>query len=504
MTAAFLYSRQFRAYYPNEVIGMLEYVSCDLEENIREIKKIFGADGTLICRRIQPLRFKTPRCCLFCIDGMASAQLLNESVARPITLLELQPAKETATVDFLQQQVLQACESKQERIVKELLHALLYGDAILFIDGSDQALILGSKGFLKRGITEPVSETCLKGPREGFVEPLLHNLAMIRRRLRTTDLKLEYFTLGSVTKTDCCLCYLESCVDPDVLACLRKRLEQITIDGVIDSNYIAELIRDRPYSLFRTTGSSERPDVVAAKLLEGRIAILSDGSPMAVTVPYIFLEQFQSSEDYYVDVGFAGINRVLRVLGFFFAVSVLPVYLSLVVFHHAFMPLKLILSIAAARQDVPFPIFVEALILLCSFDILREAGVRTPSNMGQTLSVVGGLVIGQAAVEARLVSVPVLIIVAVSGICALIAPKLKAVTLVCRLFFMCLGVNFGLYGYLLGVLMVAALLSGLTSFGVPYLAGLPLFDTEKSEDSLIRPPFWRMKRFGRFLSGKGR
>ena len=483
---------------------MSEYVSRELETNIREMKKTFGTDGTLICRRIQPLRFRTPRCCLFCIDGMASSQLLNESVIRPLTLLELQPAKETAIADFLQQQVLQSCESKQERKTAELLHALLYGDAVLFIDGSDCALVLGSKGFMKRGVTEPVSETCLKGPREGFVEPLLHNLAMLRRRLRTTDLKLEYFTLGTMTKTDCCLCYLGSCVDRDVLECLRTRLEEISIDGVIDSNYIAEMIRDRPYSLFRTTGSSERPDVVAAKLLEGRIAIFSDGSPMAVTVPYIFLEQFQSSEDYYVDVGFAGINRILRAVGFFFAVSVLPVYLSLVVFHHAFMPLKLILSIAEARQDVPFPIFLEALILLCSFDILREAGVRTPSNMGQTLSVVGGLVIGQAAVEARLVSVPVLIIVAVSGICALIAPKLKAVTLVCRLFLMCLGVNFGLYGYLLGILALAAILSGLTSFGVPYLTGLPLFSEEKSEDSLIRPPFWRMKRFGRFLSGKGR
>lgn len=482
---------------------MPEYVSCDLEKNIRAVKAIFGSDGTLICRRLQPIRLEKPRCCLFCIDGMAAAEMLNEAVVRPISLLQVRPARETAIADFLQQQVLQACESKQEKKMEGLLHALLYGDALLFVEGSDSALILGSKGFMKRGITEPVSETCLKGPREGFVEPLLHNLAMLRRRLRTTDLKLEYFTLGTVTKTDCCLCYLGNCVDPDVLARLRKRLEQITIDGVIDSNYIAELIRDKPYSLFRTTGSSERPDVVAAKLLEGRIAIFSDGSPMAVTVPHLFLEQFQSSEDYYVDVAFAGINRLLRIIGFFFAISILPVYLSLVVFHHAFMPLKLILSIAAARQDVPFPIFFEALILLGSFDILREAGVRTPSTMGQTLSVVGGLVIGQAAVDARLVSVPVLIIVALSGICALIAPKLKAVTLICRLALMCLGVNFGLYGYLLGILMIAGLLAGQKSFGIPYLAGLPLFGAEKSEDSVIRTPFWRMKRFGRFLAGKG-
>ncbi len=186
------------------------------------------------------------------------------------------------------------------------------------------------------------------------------------------------------------------------------------------------------------------------------------------------------------------------------AISILPIYLSLVTFHQAFMPLSLILSIARARQDIPFPILMEAILLLLAFDILREAGVRTPSTIGQTLSVVGGLVIGQAAVDARLVSVPVLIVVAISGICALIAPKLKAAVVICRLALMVLGVSFGFYGYLLGMLGLMALLSRQHSFGINYLAGLPLEQTDSAEDSILRTPYWLMRKYGRFLAGKGK
>lgn len=483
---------------------MEKKISPVLEENIAQMKAIFGQDKTLKMHRFQPLGTGGIRCCIFFVDGMVDSIRINESIIQPISTLSSQPADGAAVIDFLQQQVLQVNETQKEDRLPRLLRALLYGDTILFLDGSAQALVLGSKGFEKRSISEPAGETYLKGPREGFVEPMLHNLAMLRRRLRTTALKLEYFTLGENTKSDCCLCYLEDQVDRAALAQLRKRLSQIVIDGVLDSNYVAELVRDARFSPFRTTGSTERPDVLAAKLLEGRVGLFVDGSPVALTVPHIFLEQFQAGEDYYVDVFFAGINRVLRLLGFVAAISVLPVYLSLVAFHQAFMPLPLILSIAKARQGVPFPILMEALLLSLAFDILREAGARTPSSVGQSLSVVGGLVIGQAAVEARLVSVPVLIIVAVSSICSLITPKLKAATLLWRTILMFLGVGFGFYGVLLGMISMIILLAEQRSYEVPYLSGLPLEQYGSAEDSVIRPPFWSMQKFGRFLAGTSR
>ena len=479
---------------------MQETISSVLEENIAAVKQILGEDKTVKLHRFQPLAVAGIRCCIVFVDGMVDSIRINESIIQPISTLMTTPAVGTAVIDFLQQQVLQVNETQKEGRMAPLLRALLYGDTVLFVDGSDKALILGSKGFAKRGIEEPAGETYLKGPHEGFVEPLLHNLAMVRRRLRTTALKLEYFTLGSVTKTDCCLCYLADQVDRNVLAQLRKRLADITIDGVLDSNYVAELVRDARYSPFRTTGSTERPDVVAAKLLEGRVAVFVDGSPVALTVPHIFLEQFQSGEDYYVDAFFAGINRILRISGFVAAISVLPLYLSLVAFHQAFMPLPLILSVAKARQGVPFPILLEALLLSLAFDILREAGARTPSSVGQSLSVVGGLVIGQAAVDARLVSVPVLIIVAVSSICSLITPKLKSATLLCRTVLMFLAVWFGIYGVILGCIALIVLLAELRSFDVSYFSGLPLQQHVSAEDSILRPPYWSMRKFGRFLA----
>lgn len=481
---------------------MQEKVSSILEENIAFIKTTFGDDKTVKLHRFQPQAVGGVRCCLVFVDGMVDSIRINESIIRPISMLRTVPAEGVSLVDFLQQQVLQANEAQKEEQTQALLHSLLYGDTVLFVDGCSKALILGSKGFVKRGISEPAGEAYLKGPHEGFVEPLLHNLAMVRRRLRTTALKLEYFTVGEVSKTDCCLCYLEDQVDRSALAQLMKRLGSISVDGILDSNYLAETVRDARWSPFRTTGSTERPDVVAAKLLEGRIAIFVDGSPVAVTVPHVFLEQFQSGEDYYVDVFFAGINRFLRISGFVAAISVLPLYLSLVAFHQAFMPLPLILSVAKARQGVPFPILLEALLLSLAFDILREAGARTPSSVGQSLSVVGGLVIGQAAVDARLVSVPVLIIVAVSSICSLITPKLKAATLLCRTALMFLAVWFGIYGVILGCIAILVLLAEHRSFGVSYFAGLPLQQYGSAEDSVIRPPYWVMQRFGRFLADK--
>lgn len=474
-----------------------------LQENIAEMHQRLPGDSTLIQREFQPQCIPGLHCCLFCIDGMVSSEVINTAILRPVTLLQKMPDDEEAVTTFLQRQVLQSCESKLVTDYEELLRAMLYGDSVLFVEGCREALLLGTKNFMKRGVSEPSGENYLKGPREGFVEPLLHNLSMLRRRLRTPDLKLEYFTLGTTTRTDCCLCYLDSVVDREMLALLRQRLAHVSMDGILDSNYVAEQIRDHRWSLFRTTGSSERPDIIASKLMEGRAAIFVDGSPVAVTVPFIFLEHFQSGEDYCVAYSFAGINRILRIIGFFTAISVLPIYLSLVTFHQAFMPLSLILSVARARQDIPFPILVEAFLLLLAFDILREAGVRTPSTIGQTLSVVGGLVIGQAAVDARLVSVPVLIVVAISGICALIAPKLKAAIVVCRLVLMVLGVSFGFYGYLLGMVGLMTLLSRQTSFGINYLAGLPLEGTDSAEDSVIRAPYWLMRKYGRFLAGKG-
>ncbi len=475
----------------------------DLEKNVNAMNELLGKDKTVICHRFRPSdRLGSIfSCCVFCIDGMVDSSVINESIIRPVVLHKLGCAVGKNKLDYLSSSVIQVAESSESDDFDELIYALLYGDTILFCDGCEKALILGTKGFARRSVEEPPTDPLLKGPREGFSEVLLTNISLLRRKIRDSAFKTEFYRLGSVTKTTCCICYINGCVREDILLELKRRLDGINIDGVLDTNYVSELIREQKWSFMKGSSSTERPDVAAAKLLEGRIVIFVDGSPVALTVPYVFIESFQSPEDYYVNYWFAAINRFLRILGFILSVSIIPVFVSIMKFHRELIPTQLLLSIAASRQGVPFGITIEAFMLLLTFEILREAGTRTPANLGQTLSIVGGLVVGQAAVEARLVSPAMLIIVAFSGITGLIAPKVKAITIWTRLAFLCLSAVLGLYGFLLGFMWFVLFLCGQRSFGLPALSSLPFVRLGSTEDSVLRTPFTFMKKSGRFISG---
>lgn len=478
-------------------------VSVNLKENMEKMQKLFERDKTMITRKVTPSGWPQGEICLFFCDGMVNSTSVNDSIIRPLTYMA--PPPEGADVlQYLERSVVQSNEARQSSDWDDLVYSMVYGDTILFCEGCGAALVLNTKGFAMRGIAEPDGETVLKGPREGFTEGILRNLSMLRRKIRVSELKFEYMTLGSVSKTVCALCYIDGVADKDVLCEVRRRISQVSIDGILDSNYIAEMIRDHKKSPFKTIGTTERPDVVAARLLEGRVALIVDGTPVAITMPCVLIESFQSSEDYYVGFQFAAISRILRMAGFFLAVSVAPVYISLMTFHAEMLPTSLLLSIAAARQGVPFPSVLEALLLLTAFDLLREAGTRTPSAIGQTLSIVGGLVVGSAAVEARFASAPMVIIVAFSGITGLMIPKLKAAVIFVRLGLLALSAAAGLYGYMAGMAVLVMHLASMESFGVGMLSSSPLSGMGSCEDSTIRMPFSRMRKSGRFLSGGGR
>ncbi len=480
-------------------------ISSSLDENVKLFKSMFEKDKTIVCHLFEPTvktNGKHLRCALFYADGMVNSAMINENLIKPIITFKTdEPVPQNPTT-YIEQRVLQMNETKQLNTVSDIVHSMLYGDSVVFCDGGDKAIVIGTKGFLMRSISEPSGESYIKGPREGFTEPMLHNLGMMHRKLRTHALKIEYFSIGETSKTMCTMCYLDGIVDRQVLSELRSRLTKIKIDGILDTNYIGELIRDNKYSPFRTIGSTERPDVLASKLLEGRIGIFVDGSPVAITVPFIFMEHFQSGEDYYSDFQFASANRLLRIIGFFLAISVAPIYVALVTYQQEFLPLTMLLSIASARQGVPLPTFFEALIMILAFEILREAGARTSAGIGKTLSVVGGLVVGQAAVEARVVSAPMLIVVALSAICGLIVPKLKAPVSQTRFFLLILSSTMGLYGYTLGMICLCAHIAKMHSFGISSLSSAPFAGRGNPEDSFIRPPYQKMKKFGRFLSAQ--
>lgn len=473
-----------------------------LDENLALLRDVFSRDATFRVRDLQS--GMGVRCCLLYLDGMVHSELINQSVVRPLILAA--PAAGGDAADVIEHQVLYANDvSRKERLV-DLLRGILYGDSVLLVEGAACGLVINTKGWRSRGISEPENETVLQGPREGFDEAAMLNLAQLRRKLLTTDLCIEMQRIGRRTDTLVFVCYLGSLASRGLVREVKKRLSKIDIDGILDTNYLNELIRDRRHSVFKTCGTTERPDVVAAKLLEGRVAVMVDGTPVVLTVPYLFTENFQSDEDYYLSFWVASVGRLLRYVCFLLAVSVPAIYLALLTFHKRLLPTFLLLSAAQSRGGVPFSSFVECLMLILILEILKETGARMPQSLGHTLSIVGGLVVGQAAVEARLISAPMLIAVAVSGIAGLMIPRLRAAVFYLRLGMLLLAAVLGLPGCLLGMTMILIRIMQLSSFGAAYTLPLQNPTVQGLKDTAVRLPWWMMKTrpgFNRNLQRQG-
>ena len=470
-----------------------------LESNVKYIGDLFENDDTLQIRRIANTSRQGMEFCLIYADGMINNKLMNDDVVRP--LMEYRFPEDCGDlVDLLESRVV--CSNSVERTqeVEKVVQAIVYGDTVLLTQGSADALLLNTKGWTTRGIEEPESERVLRGPREGFNESLLVNISMVRRRLRTPDLKLRMMTFGRRTRTKGCVCYLDGIVKKSVLKEVMRRLGEIDIDGTLDTQYLAELIRDRPYACIDTIGTTERPDVVAAKLLEGRVAVILDGTPQVLTMPFLFVESFQSDEDYYLSFIFASMGRLLRIGAFYLSIATPAAYVAFVTFHPEVLPTSMLISITQARQGVPLPTVVEMVFMLIVFEMLREAGARMPGIMGQTLSIVGALIIGQAAVQAKIVSAPIIIVIALAGITGLMNPKIKGFTILLRFLMLFCVTALGLYGFLFANMGLLVHLYSIESFGVPIMDGSALGQKRDRKDMLVRAPWPKMIRRPQELS----
>lgn len=467
-------------------------VRSTLEENLAEVQKLFADVDLLRYKMIQSEVIKPARYLLIFYDGVVDSEIINTNIVRP--LMSIPPRQDAPLEEVLVDDIVHVGEIQRTDSFQCIVESVTYGDTILFAEGSSQAVIMNTKNFALRSIAEPDSEKALTGPREGFTESLTRSLSQVMRRLRTHELKTKMLTLGKRTKTTVCVAYLDSLVKRDVLDELFLRLGKINIDGVLDSNYINELIRDHSRSPFRTTGYTERPDTVVGKLLEGRIALFVDGTPIVLTLPYLFIENFQSSEDYYLNFYYTSFSRILRVGAFLLTVLVPGLYVAVVAFHQEMLPLQLLVRIALERQSVPLPAAVEAVVMLVVFDILRETGIRMPSNIGQALSIVGALVIGQAAVEASLVAAPMIIVVAATGITSLLVPRLNAPIIFWRMFILLMASSFGFFGLTISFSLMLININNLTSFGVEQVVMTGGFHFQANKDLLIRAPWATMLR----------
>lgn len=468
----------------------------DLKMNVDFINSVFKNDDILRFRQITTKSGE--KCAVFFFDGMVNNDTLNESIVKPLLTFEEKFTHQKA--DYSVEHILFAAETQIVKTAEEAFRNILYGDTLLLFDGDYKAVTINTKGWRTRGISEPDNERVLTGPKEGFDESVMLNMAMIRRKLPTTDFKAEYVRFGRHTDTRAFICYLDSIVNRKALKILKSKLKTINIDGVLDTNYVTELINHNKFSIFKTAGTTERPDVVAARLLEGRIALFVDGTPVVLTVPYLFSENFQSDDDYYQNYVVASVGRFLRYLSFLIAISAPAVYLALVTHHKQLLPTSFFITVINARSDVPFGSGTECLILILIFEMLRECGIRVQKDMGSALSIVGGLVIGQASVEAKIVSAPMLIAVALSGIAGLMISRLKGAVLFCKIKLVLLSLSFGLYGYFTGMAFIFLRVFTLDSFGTDYTSGMKSISFSSLKDSLIRAPWFFMIKRPNLLS----
>jgi len=463
-----------------------------LDDNIKMIKNIFINDATLVYRSLTVGKSTSIKCMLVYIDGMANSQIINENIIKPILLSNIPDVNPENIMDVLMINLLLTADNKRCSVVNDIVSGIIYGKTMLFIDGLAEILSINTIGWETRTISEPQAETIVRGPREGFSESINLNLSLLRRRLINPNLKFEFMTIGKQTKTQICICYIDGIANQPIHKELMTRLNKIDIDGILDSGYIEELIKDAPYSPFRTIINTERPDVVAGKLLEGRFAVICDGTPVVLTLPSIFVELFQSNEDYYDNFLYSSFIRLLRWFCFFLGTSVPALYVALVTFHQELIPTQLLISIYAARKGTPFPSVVEVFGMIIVFEILKEAGLRMPKNVGGAVTIVGALVLGEAAVNARLVSAPVVEIAALTGIASIMLPQVLGI-IVIRIILLFLSSFLGLYGYIFGVMGLVLHMMSLRSFGIPYMTNIPSFSTQDIKDTVIRAPWWNMK-----------
>jgi spore germination protein KA len=351
-------------------------------------------------------------------------------------------------------------------------------------------------------VEEPQSQTVIRGPKEGFTENIRTNTALIRRKIKSPDLWIINRKIGRQTQTDVSVMYLHGIADEKIVNEILQRLDRIDTDSILESGYIEEFIQDRTFTPFPTITNTERPDAVAGAVLEGKVAILVDGTPFVLIAPITIFKLFQSSEDYYQKHDIATFLRLLRMVSFVISMLLPSLYIAITTFHQQMLPTLLLISLAAQREGVPFPALVEAFAMEITFEVLREAGVRMPRAIGSAISIVGALVLGQAAVQAGLVSAAMVIIVSFTAIASFVAPSISISNSarLLRFGFMILAATLGLFGIIAGMIAVLIHLSGLRSFGIPYLVPVAPFIPSDQKDTLIRVPWWAMKRRPRLIN----
>ena len=420
---------------------------------------------------------------LFYIDGFVDKIAFESSILRPIKRLTELPFP---YADMINQATSLTTPMKTVEGTEESAKIVAEGDIALVIDGAEGIFIFSERAYQTRGIQEPPVTNVLRGPREGFVEDVKINMTMLRRKLKTPKLTFKKAFVGKYTDTPVIICYIQGVASPDVVDEVEKRINAIDMDGVVESSYIARYLETNYRSLFTQVGTSEKPDIIAAKMLEGRVAVIVDGSPMVLTVPFILFEHFQASEDYYVKSFRASFIRMVRLMALVLAIALPGAYVALQEYQYQMFPLKFLISIMNSIYGIPFTPTLEMLTILIIFEILNEASVRMPRYVGMALSVVGAIVLGETAVNAGLFSTPAILVISISTIGLYCVPDATEASSILRVLFVAIAGVAGLMGLILAALALIAYLADLRSFGTSYLAPFAPLIERDWQDGLIK------------------
>ncbi|OMF17848.1 hypothetical protein BK131_07830 [Paenibacillus amylolyticus] len=438
------------------------------------LRSVFAGCSDIVFHTFQTACL-TSALCVYCV-GLCDTERLERQVLTPLQEMGIEAAQ------------VPLASVKHVETTTQAVQAILEGEALLLLDGSKVGTAYPLYQAANRSTEEPLAESTVRGARDGFTESLTMNMSLLRKRIKTPALKIHTRNMGDRTNTSVSLIYMEGIIDPKLVKEVEVRLDDLKLRDVLESQYIEEGIVDQRYSPFPQMIATERPDVVASNLLEGRFAILVDGTPFTLIAPVTIFSMLQSPEDYYQNVFMSVFVRWLRYIFYVLSMLLPSAYVAITTFHQEMIPTVLLLSIARAREEIPFPALVEALIMEIAFEALREAGVRLPKQVGSAVSIVGALIIGQAATSAGIVSAPMIIIVAITGIASFMIPRYAAsiATRLLRFPMMILAGTLGLTGVMLGVILVVIHLSSLRSFGTPYLS--PVAPTMAKE---LKDVWWR-------------
>lgn len=468
----------------NQSAQIQESLYPSLTDNLVALRSKFENSSDLNVREIFINHIKVS---VIVIEGMVNLQVMGSLVLDPFLSHEFHEDTTPENIyHFLEERTITAVDLKDFYTFEELFRFAMSGFAVVLIDGLAKGIAMGAQGFNFRSISEPSSEVNERGSREGFTEPIRINMTMIRRRIKSPTLKFELSTLGTVSKTDICLVYMTNVVSKKLLRDIRHRLQQIDSETILTAGYVQPFLEGKKASIFSDVGYTERPDTLCAKIQEGRVGILIDGTPFTLIVPHLFSENFQSVDDYCHKPYYATFIRLIKYISSAITILLPGSYVAIGTFHPELFPEALLFNIVSAQETTPFPLMLEALVIHFIYEVMREAGLRLPRPIGHAVSIVGALVIGDAAVTAGLIGSPMVLVVALTAISSFVVPSLHEPISVLRFGFILIGGLMGLYGIALASAMIMTNACALTAYGVPYLSPISPLNLYSMRDTFLR------------------